>query len=88
MRRSPALGNYLEPRPDSKLGLGRCALPDQEGVCGKSLPSGPRSIQSLGPGSGMYDAALKGPEIINERMAATQAQWSLEQRSPECSSSG
>merc|ERR1719274_513038 len=27
-------------------------------------------------GSGMYDAALKGPEIINERMCATQCLYS------------
>ena len=27
-------------------------------------------------GSGMYDAAVKGPEIINERMCATQVVYS------------
>ena len=48
-------------------------------------PTGPMTTHFWGPvanwglaASGMYDAALKGPEIINERMSATQAtrRWS------------
>eukprot|EP00933_Yihiella_yeosuensis_P030145 TRINITY_DN23811_c0_g1_i1.p1 TRINITY_DN23811_c0_g1~~TRINITY_DN23811_c0_g1_i1.p1 ORF type:complete len:232 (-),score=29.14 TRINITY_DN23811_c0_g1_i1:87-782(-) len=46
-------------------------------------PTGPMTTHFWGPvanwglaASGMYDAALKGPEIINERMAATQVVYS------------
>jgi len=46
-------------------------------------PTGPMTTHFWGPvanwglaGSGMYDAALKGPEIINERMCATQVVYS------------
>mmetsp|Transcript_64389 Transcript_64389/g.182833 ORF Transcript_64389/g.182833 Transcript_64389/m.182833 type:complete len:238 (-) Transcript_64389:27-740(-) len=45
--------------------------------------TGPLTTHFWGPvanwglaGSGMYDAALKGPEIINERMSATQVVYS------------
>jgi len=48
-----------------------------------SSPTGPMSTHFWGPvanwglaTSGMYDAALKGPEIINERMCATQVVYS------------
>uniref|UniRef100_A0A7S1LR84 Mitochondrial pyruvate carrier n=1 Tax=Alexandrium catenella TaxID=2925 RepID=A0A7S1LR84_ALECA len=48
-----------------------------------SSATGPMTTHFWGPmanwglaGSGMYDAALKGPEIINERMAATQVLYS------------
>eukprot|EP00441_Pelagodinium_beii_P023612 CAMPEP_0197662994 /NCGR_PEP_ID=MMETSP1338-20131121/55699_1 /TAXON_ID=43686 ORGANISM="Pelagodinium beii, Strain RCC1491" /NCGR_SAMPLE_ID=MMETSP1338 /ASSEMBLY_ACC=CAM_ASM_000754 /LENGTH=231 /DNA_ID=CAMNT_0043241141 /DNA_START=31 /DNA_END=726 /DNA_ORIENTATION=+ len=48
-----------------------------------SSPTGPMTTHFWGPvanwglaGSGMYDAALKGPEIINERMSATQILYS------------
>jgi hypothetical protein len=46
-------------------------------------PTGPMTTHFWGPianwglaGSGIYDAALKGPEIINERMSATQCLYS------------
>ncbi|CAE7251263.1 MPC1 [Symbiodinium necroappetens] len=46
-------------------------------------PTGPMTTHFWGPianwglaASGMYDAALKGPEIINERMSATQILYS------------
>lgn len=46
-------------------------------------PTGPLTTHFWGPvanwglaGSGMYDAAMKGPEIINERMSATQVLYS------------
>eukprot|EP00440_Ansanella_granifera_P061344 gb/GFBE01066503.1/.p1 GENE.gb/GFBE01066503.1/~~gb/GFBE01066503.1/.p1 ORF type:complete len:232 (+),score=29.25 gb/GFBE01066503.1/:1-696(+) len=46
-------------------------------------PTGPMTTHFWGPvanwglaGSGMYDAAMKGPEIINERMSATQILYS------------
>lgn len=45
--------------------------------------TGPMTTHFWGPvanwglaGSGMYDAAMKGPEIINERMSATQVVYS------------
>jgi len=48
-----------------------------------SSATGPMTTHFWGPvanwglaGSGMYDAAMKGPEIINERMAATQVVYS------------
>mmetsp|Transcript_119480 Transcript_119480/g.363520 ORF Transcript_119480/g.363520 Transcript_119480/m.363520 type:complete len:239 (-) Transcript_119480:99-815(-) len=48
-----------------------------------SSPTGPMSTHFWGPmanwalaGSGAYDAVLKGPEIINERMCATQVVYS------------
>lgn len=46
-------------------------------------PAGPMTTHFWAPianwglaGSGMYDAAMKGPEIINERMSATQVVYS------------
>lgn len=46
-------------------------------------PTGPMTTHFWGPvanwglaASGIYDAALKGPEIINERMSATQVVYS------------
>jgi len=46
-------------------------------------PTGPMTTHFWGPvanwglaGSGIYDAAMKGPEIINERMSATQCLYS------------
>lgn len=46
-------------------------------------PTGPMTTHFWAPlanwglaGSGIYDAALKGPEIINERMSATQVVYS------------